>query len=103
MVTRAEILSDAELERLARSEVESETTQRLLATIDALKKDAFVGVRNDEGVVVSKYYDKISDLRSQLSGWHFSQESLTTFERKMLYVGEQLMGILDSVAGGYLR
>ena len=60
-------------------------------------------VRDSEGRAVSRNHDRIDDLRSKLSGWHFSKESLSYGEREILYVAEQLMGELDRIAGGYYR
>ena len=60
-------------------------------------------VRDDEGRAVTRNHDRVDDLRSKLSGWHFSKEALTPEERQILYVAEQLMGELDRIAGGYYR
>lgn len=59
--------------------------------------------RDAEGRAISPNFDRISDLRSRLSGWHFSKESLSKGEREILYVAEQVMGTLDELCGGFLR
>ncbi len=59
--------------------------------------------RDEDGRTLSRNGDRVDELRSRLSGWHFSQESLTLMEREILYVAEQLMHLLDDVSGGYLR
>jgi hypothetical protein len=59
--------------------------------------------RDAQGNAISPNHDRIRDLRSRLSGWHFSQEMLTKDEREILYVAEQVMATLDELCGGYLR
>jgi hypothetical protein len=58
--------------------------------------------RDAEGRAISPNFDRISDLRARLSGWHFSKESLSKGEREILYVAEQIMGTLDELCGGFL-
>lgn len=59
--------------------------------------------RDPEGHACTRNGDRISDIRSKLSGWHFAKECLTPTEREMLYVAEQLMDELDRLAGGFLQ
>lgn len=60
--------------------------------------------RDTQGHIVSRYGDRIEDLRSRLSGWHFAKEWLSDEEREMLYVAEQLMDLLDGIADtGFLH
>lgn len=37
----------------------------------------------------------LDEVRSKLAGWHFSQEALSTDERRILYVAEALLRALD--------
>jgi hypothetical protein len=75
---------------------------RLLVTLEDTIPQRLVK-RDDEGRVVSPNHDRFDRLRSQLSGWHFSKESLSKGEREILYVAEQVLGILDELCGGYLN
>jgi hypothetical protein len=59
--------------------------------------------RDGEGRAISPNFERIDDLRSRLSGWHFSQEALSKGEREILYVAEQVMGTLDELCGGFLN
>lgn len=38
---------------------------------------------------------KLSEVRTQASGWHFAKESLTSEEHQMLYVIEDLLREID--------
>ncbi len=45
---------------------------------------------------VSKFlYPDLAEIRMRLSGWHFSQEGLTSRERDILSLGEQLLTLID--------
>jgi hypothetical protein len=59
--------------------------------------------RDNDGHAMSPGGDTIDHLRSRLSGWHFSKESLTSGEREILYVAERVLDTLDQLAGGYLQ
>jgi hypothetical protein len=41
----------------------------------------------------------LSDVRAMASGWHFSKESLTVNEHKMLWVIEELLSEIDDGSG----
>jgi hypothetical protein len=59
----------------------------------------------DGSPVTPRYHDQIETLRHELDGFHFSQEALklTTREKRLLYIAEQLGHTLDSIYGGFFR
>lgn len=61
-------------------------------------------VRDDDGyALVGHFGDRMGDVRSKLSGWHFAKEMLNRTELDILYHAEQLLYELDRLAGGYFQ
>jgi hypothetical protein len=59
-------------------------------------------VRDDDGrALLPKNSERLDTVRSQLSGYHFSKESLAPETVRVLYMAEALLEELDRRAGGY--